>query len=1066
MYVTQKLFNKIITSARNRNLAMNYNLKKFTLIEIFERDGFYTIHAVYAENSYNENEITITFNNKKVLKAGCNCYYCRSGSPCGHVGVALLYMSCLPDSTKLPYRMMDGQDISYLDPKIQLTKETRKRIKDMNSALKYTDRYIKNEQENFEKNLIPVGQNIKVQLLAEIIGNQISYKIGRDKKYKLKNLSNFMDDIHYNNSREYGKNLSFVHNESAFDEEALAQINYINKEVIACKYSYLTSIPTSGASIDRFYDTYKDLSFGASNCIFETERGHFTIEFIKYFNYGKTYYMPVLNVEKEYFEGNHSLYSYQDNKLCKLIFDQVGKAVRLFHQFRNEDQLFIPEEDIVRFYKYAISDIQEYVTIKGLDDIEFNEVSNVCLYADLNDEFKICVNVKYEVDGIKKEAFDFNDNCNSLTIDKITGIIKLYKPFIDREMKQAIFFDDSEMTYKFISEGLTHLSNYCTVFVSDSIKKIGKKQSVGLNVGVKIENDLLHIDLNSVHINKDELIHVLRAYHKKKKFYRLKNGEVIYLDSEEFEEVDEMLDTMSVSMNSLTFGHFELPAFRAFAMDGVVQQFDQVKIEREKSFDTLIQNFKQINNEDIIIPEQYQQILRDYQKTGFKWMKQLKEYHFNGILADDMGLGKTLQVIALLDSERSTDKLNLVVCPTSLMLNWKDEISKFSQNLETCCIMGSGQERALLIDTKQNVDVMIISYDYLRRDIDLLKSINFEYVILDEAQYIKNQKTKNAICVKCLKAKNRLALTGTPIENSLAELWSIFDFLMPNYLYNYHHFKTNFEVDIVKSKNEKVSEKLKKLVEPFILRRKKKDVLLELPEKVETTYYIDFADEQKKLYLANLSKVNKDLREQLEMNDYDRFQVLAMLTRLRQICCEPRMIYENINELSSKLEGCMDLLHSLYDNGQKTLLFSSFTSALDLIAKQLDEEGISYLMLTGSTDKEKRRELVRQFQEGEPCVFLISLKAGGTGLNLTAAEAVIHFDPWWNMSAQNQATDRAHRIGQKKSVQVYKLIMKDSIEERIMELQNQKKDLADAFVENSTGSITSMNRDQIIELLS
>ena len=352
----------------------------------------------------------------------------------------------------------------------------------------------------------------------------------------------------------------------------------------------------------------------------------------------------------------------------------------------------------------------------------------------------------------------------------------------------------------------------------------------------------------------------------------------------------------------------------------------------------------------------------------------------------------------------------------------------------------------------------------MRRDVEAYENIQFLYVILDEAQNIKNQKTKNAISVKKLQAAHKIAMSGTPIENSLAELWSIFDFLMPNYLYNYHYFQKHYENDIVKNHDEEKQHKLKKLVTPFVLRRTKKEVLKELPDKIERYYPISFSEEEQKLYLAHLAQVNKELQSMMKADVPDKIAILAMLTRLRQLCCEPRLLFENIEEPSTKLKTCLELIETLRENKQKVLLFSGFTSMLDLIAEELTNRGISFYMLTGKTKKEDRRQLVEQFQKDSTTVFLISLKAGGTGLNLTAAEAVIHYDPWWNQSAQNQATDRAHRIGQTKNVQVFKLVMKNSIEEKIQQLQLKKKELADMFVENNEGSVSKMSKEDIMEL--
>src|SRR5699024_3429054 len=309
-------------------------------------------------------------------------------------------------------------------------------------------------------------------------------------------------------------------------------------------------------------------------------------------------------------------------------------------------------------------------------------------------------------------------------------------------------------------------------------------------------------------------------------------------------------------------------------------------------------------------------------------------------------------------------------------------------------------------------------------------------------------------------------LTGTPIENSLAELWSIFDFLMPNYLFTYNYFREHFERPIVRDNDKEVQLQLKKMVEPFILRRTKQDVLDELPDKIENNIKISFSKEEENLYIANLSQINDKLKSALDIEQIDKFQILSMMTRLRQLCCEPRILYNDIQEPSSKMKACLDIIKKAKENKQKVLLFSSFTSSLEFIEKELRKDDISYYVLTGATNKIKRHQLVNAFQNDNTNVFLISLKAGGTGLNLTAASIVIHYDPWWNMSAQNQATDRAYRIGQVNNVQVYKLIMKNSIEEKIQKLQEQKQDLSNIFIENNTNNITKMSTSEIISLFS
>ena len=509
-------------------------------------------------------------------------------------------------------------------------------------------------------------------------------------------------------------------------------------------------------------------------------------------------------------------------------------------------------------------------------------------------------------------------------------------------------------------------------------------------------------------------------------------------------------------------GTIDLNLNRACQMDLATQDFQYVQVNREESFKDVLDHLKNYTHHKHELNERYDAILRDYQKEGFQWLSTMNDLHFGGILADDMGLGKTIQIMSLLESNEH--HFSIIICPASLILNWLDEFDKFSSHLKVTCVMGSAKERKEIIKSYKQFDVMITSYDYIRKDYEQYKDIVFDFIVLDEAQYIKNQKTKNAIAVKSLEGKQRYALTGTPIENSLAELWSIFDFLNKDYLYNYRYFKSHYEAPIVKDHDEEVQTQLQKMISPFVLRRTKNEVLKDLPDKIENTVLVDFSEDEKKLYLAHLAQANQLLKT-LD-GSKDRIQILAMLTKLRQICCEPRIVFDDVKHMSSKMEACLNIIQTYKDNNKKIIVFSSFKSLLNLLAKELDKSKTSYYMLTGDTDKADRKGLVDAYQNDDTTVFLISLKAGGTGLNLTAAEGVIHFDPWWNMSAQNQATDRAYRIGQKNKVFVYKLIMADSIEEKIQTLQAAKKDLADRFVEGNSGSITTMSGEEIMSLFS
>jgi SNF2 family DNA or RNA helicase len=386
--------------------------------------------------------------------------------------------------------------------------------------------------------------------------------------------------------------------------------------------------------------------------------------------------------------------------------------------------------------------------------------------------------------------------------------------------------------------------------------------------------------------------------------------------------------------------------------------------------------------------------------------------------------------------------------------------------LKVQLITGDQQERQKRIEEYADYDVSVTSYDLLRRDISYYEGKKFTYEIIDEAQYIKNHTTAAAKAVKVIDSRMRIALTGTPIENRLSELWSIFDFLMPGFLYSYEVFKRDVETRIVKYDDKDAMSRLQRMVAPFIMRRLKSDVLKDLPDKLEEVRYVKFDKIQQTAYDAQVVHMQEMLTKQDDEDfNKNKMKVLAELTRLRQICCDPGLCFDNYDGGSAKLDSCIELVQSAMDGGHKMLLFSQFTSMLDIIRTRLDEQGISYYVITGETSKEKRLQLVKAFNGDDVPVFLISLKAGGVGLNLTGADVVIHYDPWWNVAAQNQATDRAHRIGQTKKVTVYKLIARHSVEEKILKLQETKRDLAEQVMNGGLGQLGSMSRDELLELL-
>ena len=655
---------------------------------------------------------------------------------------------------------------------------------------------------------------------------------------------------------------------------------------------------------------------------------------------------------------------------------------------------------------------------------------------------------------------------------RATEALREFFPTFDPDKRCYTVSASDDCLYSILTDGIAKLSRFGEVLGSEAFKRNRIRRTPQVTVGVSVESGIMDISVISKDVDPADLLDILESYKLKKKYYRLRSGEYVDLsDTEQLDSLTDMAERMNLSMETLINEGVKVPAYRALYLNKLLEEREALISERDKTYRSLIKNFQTIKDADYEEPDGFKGVLRPYQVYGFKWLKTLSAAGFGGILADEMGLGKTLQAIALMESlkDDGVSDPDLVVCPASLVYNWQEEIKRFSPKLKSCVLSGTAGVRKEELEklkkkTKSSPDIYITSYDSLRKDITLYEKLNFNVVILDEAQYIKNQKAGMTKAVKVLKGTHRFAMTGTPIENRLAELWSIFDFLMPGFLYGYNEFSKRYETPIAKAKDPVAAENLKNMVRPFILRRLKSEVLKDLPDKLEEIRYVRFEEDQRKIYDGQVVKLKKIIQSS-DSNNEDKIRILAELTKLREICCDPSLLFEDYNGESAKRKGCIDLINSAISGGHRMLVFSQFKSMLELLEEDLKENGISYYMITGSTPKELRVRMVHDFNEGDVPVFLISLKAGGTGLNLTGADVVIHYDPWWNLAAQNQATDRAHRIGQKNTVTVYKMIMKDTIEEKILDLQEAKKDLADAILEGEGKSLFALSSEELLGLL-
>ena len=979
-----------------------------------------------------------------------NCTCCQDPhSGCVHLVSVVRAINAINPQT-FPFHV-DYQNYVKEKNRQEELERKRRRINDLNQV---AFEFLKEKQEDKVSSFFKENENrIRLSLYHtnSYYYDQIAFKlkIQVSRAYTVKNIQDLLRGFFEKRLESFGKNTQIYLTNDDLDEPSQLIYNFL------LKYSFTKDWQKEGEIYSECLDDFFNLNASLPKEYTEFKTSKKNIKLVLNLLEHEDCFELNTELDDSFLIGNKHLYMVNHKEIVQYTMDPDGFLASLAYNLQQNDGWLIKKSEFKAFYLQCLQPYMEYIKLETNVDVEkyTTLIENIRVYSDLENANMVVWGTYLE--NNQKKSFFTNTNSNQIA--SVEAIIQHYAVKI--EDNKAIFKGRSDALYNFLDYGIPLIQKQADVYVSEELKRLKNRRSMNLSVKVYVQNDLLKMELDS-DINADELSHVLNAYRKKKKFYQLKNGEMIDLEDTGLEQLDELASTMNLTAKDFKKETIEKPAYQAFHLMDVDSELD---VRNDDSVTEYTNRLMKVKEQMIQLKDAYKTLLRTYQQQGIQWLYDLKNMGLNGILADDMGLGKTLQVLVFYEQYVSKEKPSLIVCPSSLMYNWMSEIEKFKIDVDAVCVTGSQDVRKDIID--ENHELYITTYDYLRRDVELYMPMEFEYIVLDEAQFIKNPKTKNAQSVKSLKSKHRLALTGTPIENGLSELWSIFDFLLPGYLYSLNYFTKNFEKPIQMG-DEKRQAQLQKLVSPFILRRTKKQVLKDLPDKVEKDMWLTFSPEEKQLYLANLAQVNEQLQQQLELEQVDSILILAMMTRLRQICCEPRMLYENYKGESTKFSMCLDLIETLKENGKKVLLFSSFTSIFDDFIEEFDRRGIKYHMITGAVDKKKRKEEVDAFQNDDSNVFLISLKAGGTGLNLTKAQAVIHFDPWWNVSAQNQATDRAYRIGQTKNVLVYQLLMKNTIEEKIYEMQKRKKEISDLFVENSNGGISTLSKEELKDLFS
>ena len=1005
------------------------------------------VGSEYQNRVYNSS-IVIDLKNKKVISGKCDCQDCMSRSTSSHLAICKHVVAI----TLYVINLLKSDVISSL-------KQTTFVVKNKNSV-KRNKNFINKDLLNYFKS--KPKEKVSLDIKLDMVGpNTISadFKIGIDKMYVLKNLRDFAYARANSNDLMYG--IDFVYNpvNNYFSEEDEKIVDMIEEYGMGLSYiapqRELRYMTVGGPQVRRIMEAlqYRDFEFKFRNMYYNPRiiKGELPININLEIDNDQVLLnckgmLPVPISQKGdviFYKGDIYLLSSESG----IYYNKLYKVLDEFKEISfTKDEVSEVLTNIVPKIKNICSNV--FIDEKIEDNIS-GELQ-VKYYFDLEGS-KITCNVKFEYEGENEGKIVIKD------IDKEKdAIYRLYTYYFEEEKGKYVFKGNDYQLYDFLSTEINRLKNIGEVYYSDKLKEKKIYNSASIKVGLGEEvNHYLDFNFEIEGVDEKEYKKIIDAFKVNKRFYKLGNGNFISLEDEETKEMFKLMESLGFT-NSVK--DMKIHTSKVLYLNDLLTEKKLPYINGIEKTKDIVEKFKNINKIKSEIPKDLNANLRDYQIDALNWFETLDYCGFGGILADEMGLGKTIQTIAFLLSKKG--KKSLVITPTSLIHNWKNEFEKFAPSLRVGIAHSVKKEREKVISNIEEYDIILTTYGSLRNDLEKYEEINFDYCIIDEAQNIKNPTAMSTDAVKSIKAKNRFALTGTPIENNLLELWSIFDFIMPGYLYNVSKFNAIF------IKDESHIENLKMMIRPFILRRTKKQVIKELPDKIEKQFLVELNKDQRKIYGVYVEEVQKKLKDKKDIKD--KITVLSYLTKLRQLCLDPSVIIDDYKGKSAKTEACLEIIEEYVEQNNKILIFSQFTSVLKNIGKKLSKNKIEYSYLDGQTKAVDRIKLVEEFNESDQKkVFLISLKAGGTGLNLTSANTVIHFDPWWNPSVENQASDRAHRIGQKHVVEVIKLIAKGTIEEKIVHLQESKKQLIDDMMDGnlSNGSVLkSLSDEELLNL--
>lgn len=993
--------------------------------------------------------VDIQFNeiNDGKVKTYCECPAFDSYKSCKHIVAVLLKIS----DQRVPNRFDEKITTQFLDGILSSQRSTHFEMEKIPMMVEY---YVKLEHNN------------KIWL---------ELKTGVEHRYVIRNVREFLEHVLNNEAH-------FFTNRFSFDPE----LHYFLQQDIQILEMLQSFIQTGDIFTDRGY--YSENAYDKRLFLVPPIAFFQLIELLKErsttVEIGKSFYQG-MEIVKDAFPFDFKV-AHDDKK--ELVLQVEGfKEIKYFTPYKmifsagvfyfpNDDQLKVMNQ-IKRFGVAS----QELPISTETADLFFSEVLPVLKkvsHVEISDQ------VTDEIIELPLRAKMYLQKNEEAILGKLSYHYGTYEidPFAKRKEKDVIIIRDveaeqlimnliehsnfhyngkelyikmtnDEEVYDFLYHILPILDQHVELFLTSEIQSliVETEPTPSTTVNVQTGTNLLEIGFDISGVDDDEVKAMIQAVIEKKRFYRLNSGALVSLEGDEYRSMQRFFDDLHIKGKDVQDGNVTVPVYRGAQIDELIE----TKKSYDPSFRKLLHQLKSPDEQVFEIPENLQASLRQYQEIGYQWFKSLSEYHLGGILADDMGLGKTLQTITYLLSEPS-DKLHLVIVPSSVIYNWRNECQKFAPDLKVAVITGSPEEREQLMNEAKEANVWITSYGTVRQDVNYYKEMKFQTLILDEAQYIKNYATKTSKAIREIVAEKRFALSGTPIENSLDELWAIFQVILPGLMPGQKEFR------------QLGPGKIASLTRPFVLRRLKEEVLTELPEKIETVHVSELTKEQKELYVGYLQELQEVTSASIAANNFqqNRMKILAGLTRLRQLCCHPSLFIENYEGKSGKLDELMESVQTMIENGKRMLIFSQFTSMHDLIINELEKLNIDYFYLHGQTPSKDRVEMSEAFNNGEKNVFLISLRAGGTGLNLTGADTVILYDLWWNPAVEDQAAGRAHRFGQKKVVQVIRYITEGTIEEKIYELQQKKRELIDQVIKPGETMLSSLSEDDVRELLS